>query len=108
LAAPPNCATITNENLSTGYLGAYAAIWNSVTAKDCGYGRTSLHMRITNTSSGLVEYDVYNLPLVITIDFEGAITQYNTVYQVEVEVNGAGGEVLDSSSRSIFTPPAPV
>jgi hypothetical protein len=106
MATPPNCATITNENLSVGYWGTYAAIWNSYAAKDCGYGMTSVHMRITNKSSGLVEADYWNLPLNYLIDFEGPAVSYNTTYQVDVEVRGAGNEVLDSSSRSVLTPPA--
>jgi hypothetical protein len=106
MPTPPNCATITNENLSVGYWGVYAAIWNSYAAKDCGYGMTSVHMRITNSSSGLVEADYWNLPLNYLIDFEGPVVKYNTTYQVDVEVRGAGNEVLDSSSRSVLTPPA--
>lgn len=105
IVAPPNCATITGENLSVGYWGTFAAIWNSYAAKDCGYGGTSVHMRITNTSSGLIEADYWGLPLNSLIDFEGPVVQYNTYYQVDVEVRGAANEVLDSSSRSVLTPP---
>jgi hypothetical protein len=105
VAAPPNCATITNENLSVGYWGIYPAIWVSTTAKDCGYGRTSVHMRITNLKSGLVEYESYGLPLNSLIDYEGAQTKYDTSYQVDVDVRGASNEVLDSSSRTVTTPP---
>jgi hypothetical protein len=105
VAAPPNCATITNENLSVGYWGIYPAIWVSTTAKDCGYGRTSVHMRITNLKSGLVEYESYGLPLNSLIDFEGAQAKYDTSYQVDVDVRGASNEVLDSSSRTVTTPP---
>jgi hypothetical protein len=105
MAAPLNCATITNENLSTGYWGIYAAIWISTTAKDCGYGRTSTHMRITNLNSGLVEYDLSGLSLVSFIDFEGSITKYDTPYRIDIDVVGAANEVLDSSSQTIITPP---
>ena len=105
IAPPPNCATLTNQNLSVGYWGIYAAVWVSTTARDCGYGMTSVHLRITNLRSGLVEYDRYGLPLVSLVDFEGAVVKYDTPYQVEVEVRGAGNEVLDSSSRLITTSP---
>jgi hypothetical protein len=105
IPTPPNCATITNENLSTGYWGLYAAIWVSTTAKDCGYGRTSVHMRITNLSSGQVEYENYGYGLVSLVDYEGSIVKYSTPYQIDVDVRGASNEILDSSSQTITTPP---
>ena len=66
---------------------------------------TSVHLRITNLRSGLVEYNGYGLPLVSLVDFEGAVVKYDTPHQVDVDVRGAGNEVLDSSSRLITTPP---
>jgi hypothetical protein len=105
IAAPPNCATITNENLSAGYWGIYAAVWVSTTAKDCGYGRTSVHLRITNLSSGQVEYESYGYGLVSMVDFEGQMVKYSTPYQIDVDVRGAANEILDSSSQTITTPP---
>jgi len=103
--APPNCASITNENLSVGYWGVYAAVWISTTAKDCGYGRTSVHMRITNLDTGLVEYEAYGLPLNTLIDFEGPVVKYDTNYEVDVDVRGAMNELLDSTSQVMLTPP---
>jgi hypothetical protein len=105
IAAPPNCATIAGENISAGYWGTYAAIWISTSARDCGYGRTSVHMRITNLTSGLVEYEVSGLPLDTLIDFEGPVVKYDATYQIDVDVRGAMDEVLDSRSQTIVAPP---
>jgi hypothetical protein len=106
MATPPNCATITNSNESVGYWGTYAAVWVSTTAKDCGYGRQTVHLKITNLSTGRVEYDNPYVGMVSTIDFEGPIVSYDTPYQVDIEVRGAGNEILDSRSDLMVTPPA--
>ncbi len=104
-AAPPNCATIVNYNLSTGYWINWAAIWTAYTVQDCGYGRQSVDVRVTNLDSGQVEYENPNFPMSTVFDYEGAVTSYSTTYQIDVEVRGAVGELLDARSSTIITPP---
>ena len=106
-AAVANCATIIKNNLSAGYWLIYAAIWESFTATDCGYGREHVEIRITNLTTGAVVYDNPNWWLDGFFDYEGAYVQYSTEYQYDVEVRGALGELLDSQSKWVTTPPAP-
>jgi hypothetical protein len=106
-AAAVNCATITKNNLSAGYWLIYAAIWESFTATDCGYGREHVEIRITKVATGAVVYDNARWAMDGFFDYEGAYVQYNTEYQYDVEVRGALGELLDSQSLRVTTPPAP-
>ena len=92
------------ENLSAGYWGTYAAIWISTTVKDCGYGRETVRVKVTNLSTGAVEYDSPYVPMVSLIDYEGQMVAYDTDYQVDVEVHGGAGELLDSSTAVVRTP----
>jgi hypothetical protein len=106
-AAIANCATITKNNLTSGYWGPYAAIWESYTATNCGYGRQRVELRVTNLSSGQVVYDAPYWGLDGLLDYEGAVVAYNTPYQFDVEVHGVSGELLDSQSQTIWSAPAP-
>jgi hypothetical protein len=104
-APTANCATIVNSNLSVGYWGTWAAIWTAYTVRDCGYGRESVEIRVTNLDTGIVEYDYGSFPMSSVFDYEGSITKYDTNYQIDVEVHGASGELLDSHTESVITPP---
>ena len=106
-AAVANCATITKNNLSAGYWLTYAAIWESYTATDCGYGRERVEIRITNTATGLVVYDSAYWWMDGLLDYEGGQVLYGTEYQFDVEVHGYFGELLDSQSQRITTPARP-
>jgi hypothetical protein len=92
-------------NLSVGYWINWAAIWTDYTANDCGYGRETVEVRITNLDTGLVESDLINSPMSWLYDYEGAVTKYDTNYQIDVEVHGVSGELLDSRSSTVLTPP---
>jgi uncharacterized repeat protein (TIGR01451 family) len=105
--ATTNCATITKNNLTAGYWLTYAAIWESFTATDCGYGRERVEIRITNVATGAVVYDYASWPLDGLLDYEGAVVQYSTEYQFDVEVRGALGELLDAQSQRIVSAPRP-
>ena len=106
-AAVANCATITKNNLSAGYWLTYAAIWESFTATDCGYGREHVTIRITNTATGAVVYPYAYWGMDGLLDYEGPAVLYSTEYQFDVEVHGAFGELLDSQSQRITTPAQP-
>jgi hypothetical protein len=100
-----NCATLSKFNLSAGYWINWAAIWTDYTANDCGYGREKVEVRITNLSLGAVEVDNPNFPMSALYDYEGVMTGYDTLYQIDVEVHGVMGEVLDAQTSMILTPP---
>lgn len=102
---PANCATITRENLSAGYWVNYAAIWTDYAVTDCGYGRQNVEMKITNLTTGQLEADYRSYPTNALIDYEGPQVKYDSEYQIELIVHGAMGEVLDSSVRTVTTPP---
>ena len=103
---PANCAKITHENLSTGYWVNYAAIWTDYAVTDCGYGRQSVEMKITNLTSGQQEADYTSYPTNALIDYEGPQVNYDSNYQIEIFAHGAMGEVLDSSLQTIVCPPS--
>ncbi len=103
---PANCAQIVNQNVTTGYWGIYAAVWISTSARDCGYGGESVHVKVTNMTSGQVEYENYNMPMSGLLDFEGPIVKFNTPYQFDVDIRGWDNEILDSRSQIVTTPVA--
>lgn len=103
--AVPNCAVVSVNELTTGYWLTYAAIWTHYGISDCGYGRETALMRITNLDTGVVTA-TYALPIGTgLVDYEGPVVGYNTNYQIDVEVHGAQNELLDSKSSTILTPP---
>jgi len=104
-AAVANCATITKNNLTAGYWLTYAAIWESFTATDCGYGRERVELRITNLNTGTVVYDSAAWGLDGLLDYEGPVVAYDTPYQFDVEVHGVQGELLDRQSQAIQSAP---
>jgi hypothetical protein len=100
-----NCASIVNENLSVGYWINWAAIWTAYTVQDCGYGRESVEIRVTNLTTGQLEFSFDKFAMTGLFDYEGAPVSYDTPYQIDVVVHGAQGEVLDSTTRQTATPP---
>lgn len=103
-AVAPNCATVSNYNLSAGYWVSWAAIWTQYAVLDCGYGRERVEFKVTNLDSGRVELDIPDASMNIMYDYEGSMVSYSTNYQIEVLVRGAAGELLDSHSETIATP----
>ena len=101
---PPNCATITNLNVTTGYWGIYPAIWISTSARDCGYGGQHVHVQVTDISTGVISTQ-YDAAMTSVIDFEGAIVKYNNDYRFDVEVRGTDNELLDSRSVVVRSSP---
>jgi len=101
---PPNCATLTNFNITTGYWGIYPAIWISTTAKDCGYGGQHVHVQVTDVSTGDIATQ-YDTGMSSLIDFEGAVVKYGSDYRFDVDVRGADNEVLDTRSAVVTSAP---
>jgi len=100
----PNCATISNENLSTGYWGIYAAVWVQYQVLNCGYGNQQIRVWAQDTATGSIDYDVTTPTMSGLFDFEGLGTKYDTDYEIHVEVHGITGETLTSSSSLVHTP----
>ena len=101
---PLPCTVLVNTTVTTGYWGIYPAIWNAADAQDCG--RTaSIHMQITNMTTGRVELDYPNLPRSVMIDFEGAIVSYNTPYHVHVDLVASNGDVIATSDKDVVSTP---
>ena len=91
---------------SSGYSWInWAAIWTAYTVQDCGYGRETVEIRVTNLTTGQLEFSYGQFTLSGVFDYEGNVTSYDTPYQIDVLVHGALGEVLHSTSRQITTPP---
>lgn len=99
---PLPCNVVVNENATVGYWGIYPAVWVATDVQDCGQGG-SVHLVITNLTTGLVELDYPGLGPSSFIDFEGAMVSYNTPYRVAVEYRSSTGELLGSSSTDIVS-----
>lgn len=98
------CTPFVHETATVGYLGIYPAVWAATDAQDCGRVGT-VHLRITNLSSGRVELDYPSVGISSFIDFEGAIVSYNTPYRVYAELVSRDGQVLATSSTDITSSP---
>lgn len=99
----PNCATLADPVVTTALVLGAPVIAANYSATDCGYGRESVTVRMTNLTTNLVEYEApYNA-------LTGSVTMpkgksYDTPYEVDVEVHGAVGEVVSGSSKTVTTP----
>lgn len=93
-----------NENATVGYWGIYPAVWVATDVQDCGRGG-SVHLQITNLTTGQVELDYPGLGPSSFIDFEGAMVSYSTPYRVAVEYRSATGELLWSATQDITSSP---
>ena len=100
---PLPCDVILNQTVTTGYFGIYPAIWTAVDSRDCGRGNTSVHLRITNLTTGQVERDYPTLYTPTGVDFEGSVVAYNAPYRFEVELRTPNGDVLASKSQDVMS-----
>jgi hypothetical protein len=101
---PLPCNVTMNENATVGYWGIYPAVWVATDVQDCGQGG-SVHLQITNLTSGNIEMDYPGLGTSSFIDFEGAMVSYSTPYRVYVEYRSPAGDLLGTSSRDIVSSP---
>jgi hypothetical protein len=99
------CDVMVNETATVGYWGIYAAVWAATDARDCGIPGLSVHLRITDLTTGAVSIDYPNLPLSSMIDFEGGIVAYANPYRVEADLHNSVGEVLASSTTDVVSAP---
>jgi hypothetical protein len=97
---PLPCTTFVHETATVGYYGIYPAIWAATDAEDCGRGGT-VHLQITNLTTGAIEYDYANVGLSSFVDFEGAIVSYDTPYRVYAELRASNGELLNTSTTNV-------
>lgn len=99
------CTPSINETVTTGYYGIYPAIWNATAAQNCLIPGTSTHIRITNRSTGLVEYETSSPIMSWMLDFEGPIVSYNTPYQVDADLIDNSGAILATSTSYATSAP---
>jgi hypothetical protein len=97
------CTPYVSQKVTTGYWTTYAAVWSTPTVQDCGLGGT-VHLTITNLSTGLVEMDLPGL-WTSMVDFEGPQVSYSTWYRVKHDLVDRSGNVVTSSSTDVTTPP---
>jgi hypothetical protein len=102
-AGPPPCQPFIRQTVTVGYYSIYPAVWAATDAQDCGSGGT-VHLRITNLKSGLVELEYAVLPTTTFVDFEGPIVSYNTPYRVLSELRSSSGALIASSTTDTMTP----
>jgi hypothetical protein len=102
---PLPCTPSIAETVTTGYWGIYAAIWDGYSAQNCFIPGTSVRMRITNMSTGLITYDSTSPYMSTMIDYEGPIVAYNTDYKFDVDLLDSSGSVLASDSHTVTSPP---
>lgn len=101
---PLPCTPFIHETATVGYWVSYAALWAAQDAQDCGQGGT-VHLKITNLNTGLVELDYPNLGLSTMIDFEGPQVKYSTPYRVRAELWSRSGTLIDASETDVVTSP---
>ena len=101
---PLPCDVFVNQTVTVGYYLSWAAIWAATDAQDCGQGGT-IHLQITNLTSGAIERDYLNLGRSTLIDFEGPVVAYSTPYRVYAELRSYSGEVLASSTKDVVSSP---
>ena len=99
---PLPCTAFVHETATVGYYGIYPAVWVATDAEDCGRGG-SVHLQITNMTTGAIELDYPTIGLSSFIDFEGAMVSYNTPYRVYAELRDRNGEVLSTSTTNIVS-----
>jgi hypothetical protein len=100
---PIACTPFVHETATVGYYSIWPAIWAATDAEDCGRGGT-VHLQITNLTTGAIEYDYANVGLSSFIDFEGAIVSYDTPYRVYAELRASSGELLSTSTTEVRSP----
>lgn len=98
------CDVFVHQTVTVGYWGIYPAVWAASDAQDCGLGG-SVHLRITNMSTGKVELDYPSLARSSFIDFEGPIVSYGAPYRVDSELRSRSGDVLATSSTDVVSSP---
>jgi hypothetical protein len=101
---PIACDVFVHETATVGYYLTYPAVWAATDAQDCGRGG-SVHLRITNLSSGQTELDYPGLGTSSFIDFEGIAVSYSTPYRITAELVLPTGEVIASSSTDVTSSP---
>lgn len=101
---PLPCDMFVHQTVTVGYWGIYPAVWAASDAQDCGRGGT-VHLMITNMSTGKVELDYPSLARSSFIDFEGPIVSYGAPYRVDAELRSRLGEVLATSSTDVVSAP---
>ena len=98
------CTPFVHETATVGYWGIYPAVWAATDAQDCGRVGT-VHLRITNLSTDVVERDYPSIGLSSFIDFEGAIVSYSNPYRIYAELVARDGEILATSSTDVVSSP---
>ena len=101
---PLPCDVFVRQTVTVGYYLTWAAIWAATDAQDCGQGGT-VHLQITNMTTGKLERDYVNLGRSTMIDFEGPIVSYSTPYRVYAELKSYSGAVLASSTTDVVSSP---
>ena len=101
---PLPCDVFVHQTVTVGYWGIYPAVWAASDAQDCGLVG-SVHLRITNLTTGKVELDYPSLARSSFIDFEGPIVSYGTPYRVDAELRSRLGDVLATSSTDVISSP---
>jgi hypothetical protein len=98
------CTPSVHESATVGYYLTYAAVWAATDAQDCGIGGT-VHLQITNLTTGNVEADYPAIGLSTMIDFEGAVVSYSTPYRVYAELKSYDGRVLATTTSDVVSSP---
>ena len=98
------CTSFVHETATVGYWGIYPAVWAATDAQDCGQGGT-VHLVITNLTTGNIEREYPVIGLSSFIDFEGAIVSYNTPYRIYAELHSRSGAVIATSTTDITSSP---
>lgn len=99
---PIPCTPFVHETATVGYWGIYPAIWAATDAQDCGLGGT-VHLQITNLSTGKSELDYPSVGMSSFIDFEGSIVSYSTPYRIYAELRSRSGDVLSTSTTEVMS-----
>lgn len=109
----PACATFASTSAPVGYYLTWAALWNDYTVRSCSTGTQDVSVTVTNTNvaTGNVDYTItvpytiaagQNISGVLDNDF----APFSTDYAVKMELRDEAGNLLDSSSLAVTTPPA--
>ena len=98
------CDVFVHETATVGYYLIYPAVWAATDAQDCGRGGT-VHLQITNLTTGVIERDYPSVGLSSFIDFEGPVVAYNSPYRIYAELRSRLGEVLSTSTTDVMSSP---